>query len=59
MKKNELSEFSSNLLVAGSVSLAFTPLLLGDRLVLIVSGLLTDGGVMLHQFSNYVSWLVS
>jgi hypothetical protein len=59
MKKNEFSEFTSNLLIAGSVSLAFTPLLLGDRLVLIVSGLLTDGGVMLHQFSDYVSWLVS
>ena len=59
MKKNEFSEFTSNLLMAGSVSLAFTPLLLGDRLILIVSELMTDGGIMLHQFSNYVSWLVS
>jgi len=59
MKKNEFSEFTSNLLIAGSVSLAFTPLLLGDRLILVVSGLVTEGGVMLHQFTNYVSWLVS
>jgi hypothetical protein len=59
MKKNEFSEFASNLLIVGSVSLAFTPLVFGDRLTLIVSGLITDGGMMLHQFSNYVSWLVS
>ena len=59
MKKNEFSEFASNLLIAGSVSLAFTPLVLGDRLVLFVSGLMTEGGVMIHQFSNYVAWLVS
>lgn len=59
MKKNEFSEFTSNVLIAGSVSLAFMPLLLGDRLILIVSELMTEGGVMMHQFSNYVSWLVS
>ena len=59
MKKNEFSEFASNLLIAGSVSLAFMPLLLGDRLILIVSGLITEGGVMINQVSNYVSWLVS
>ena len=59
MKKNEFSELASNLLIAGSVSLAFMPLLLGDRLIMIVSGLMTEGGVMINQFSNYVSWLVS
>ena len=59
MKKNEFSEFGSNLLIAGSVSLAFTPFLLGDRLVLVVSGLITEGGMMINQVSNYVSWLVS
>ena len=59
MKKNDFSEFTSNLLIAGSVSLAFMPFLLGDRLILIVSGLMTEGGVMIHQVSNYVSWLVS
>ncbi len=59
MKKNEFSEFASNLLIAGSVSLAFAPLLLGDRLSLIFTGLIRDGGVMIDQVSNYVSWLVS
>lgn len=59
MKKSELSEAASNLLIFGSVSLAFAPFVLGDRLILIVTGLMKDGGVMLDQFSNYVSWLLS
>jgi hypothetical protein len=59
MKKNEFSELGSNLLIVGSVSLAFAPFLLGDRLILVVTGLLTEGGMMMSQFSNYVSWLVS
>ena len=59
MKKNEFSEMASNLLIVGSVSLAFTPFLLGDKLLLIVSGLMKDGGVMISQFTNYVTWLVS
>ena len=59
MKKNEFSEFGSNLLIFGSVSLAFTPFVLGDRLILVVTGLMHEGGVMIDQFSNYVSWLVS
>jgi len=29
---------------------------LGDRLVLIVSGFMKEGGVMLDQLSNYVIW---
>jgi len=59
MKKNEFSELASNLLIVGSVSLAFTPFLLGDRLVLVVTGLMTESGVMIDQFSNYLVWLVS
>lgn len=59
MKKNEFSELASNLLIVGSVSLAFAPFLLGDRLVLVVTGLMKEGGVMLDQFSNYLVWLVS
>ena len=59
MKKNELSEPASNLLIIGSVSLAFTPFLLGDQLALIVSGLMKECGVMFDQFSNYLIWLVS
>ena len=59
MKKNEFSELGSNLLIFGSVSLAFTPFLLGDRLVMIVTGLMRDGGVMIDQVSNYLTWLLS
>ena len=59
MKKNEFSEVASNLLIIGSVSLAFAPFLLGDKLVLVVSGLMQDGAVMIGQVSNYLTWLVS
>lgn len=59
MKKNEFSELASNLLMVGSVSLAFLPFLLGDRLILVVTGLMKEGGVMIDQFGNYLIWLVS
>ena len=59
MKKNEFSELGSNLLIVGSLSLAFMPFLLGDRLIPVVTGLIKEGGVMLDQFSNYLLWLVS
>jgi hypothetical protein len=59
MKKNEFSEIASNLLIVGSVSLAFTPFVLGDRLILIVTDLMQEGGVLIAQVNNYLSWLVS
>ena len=59
MKKNEFSEIASNLLIFGSVSLAIAPFLLGDRLILIVTGLMQQGGIMIDQVTNYVSWLIS
>jgi len=59
MKKNEFSEIASNLLIFGSVTLALAPFLLGDRLILIVTGLMQQGGIMIDQVSNYVSWLIS
>jgi len=59
MKKSDLSDAASNLLIFSSVSLAFAPFVLGDRLILIVTGLMKDCGVMIDQFSNYVSWLMS
>jgi hypothetical protein len=59
MKKNELSELLSNLLIVGSVSLAFMPFVLGDRLGLVVGGLMREGGMMIGQFQDYVSWLIS
>jgi hypothetical protein len=59
MKKNEFSEIGSNLLIVGSVSLAFAPFLLGDRLGLVVSGLMKDSVMLFNQFGNYLTWLVS
>jgi hypothetical protein len=59
MKKNELSEAASNMLIFSSLSVALMPFLLGDRLIPIVTGFMRDGGMMLNQFSDYVSWLVS
>ncbi|HET9525716.1 MAG TPA: hypothetical protein VFO99_06095 [Pyrinomonadaceae bacterium] len=59
MKKNDLSEAASNMLIFSSVSVAVMPFLLGDRLIPIVTGFMRDGGVILDQFSNYVWWLLS
>ena len=59
MKKNEFSEIGSNLLIFGSVTLALAPFLLGDRLILVVTGLMQQGGIMIDQVTNYVSWLIS
>ena len=58
MKKNEFSELGSNLLIFGSVTLAVAPFLLGDRLFMIVTGLVQEGGVVIDQVGNYLSWLV-
>jgi len=59
MKKNEFSELLSNLLIIGSVSLAAMPFVLGDRLGLLVGGLMREGGMMIGHFQDYVSWLIS
>ena len=59
MRKTDLSDAASNLLIVGSVSLAFAPFVLGDRLVLIVAGLMKESGVIIDQFSNYVMYLFS
>lgn len=59
MKKSDLSDAGSNLLIIGSVSLAFMPFLLGDRLVLVVGSFIKEGGVLIDQFSNYLIWLAS
>ena len=59
MKKNEFSELLSNMLIIGSISLAFMPFLLGDRLVIVVADMMREGGVMITQFNDYVNWLIS
>jgi hypothetical protein len=59
MKKNDLSEAVSNMLIFSSLSVALTPFLLGDRLIPIVTGFMRDGGTMIYQFSDYLRWLLS
>ena len=59
MKKNDVSEAVSNMLIFSSVSLALMPFLLGDRLIPIVTGFMRDGGTMINQFSAYLGWLLS
>jgi hypothetical protein len=59
MKKNDVSEAVSNMLIFSSVSVALMPFLLGDRLIPIVTGLMRDGGVLVNQFSDYIRWLIS
>jgi len=59
MKKNDVSEAVSNMLIFSSVSVAVMPLLLGDRLIPIVTGVVRDGGMLINQFSDYLWWLVS
>ena len=59
MKKNDVSEAISNMLIFSSVSVALVPFLLGDRLIPIVTGSMRDGGAMMNQFGEYLRWLVS
>ena len=59
MKRLELSQPLSNLLLVSSVFLAFTPFLLGDRLILIVTGAMTDGAVMVDQFGTFLTNLLA
>ena len=59
MKKNDLSEAASNMLIFSSVSVALVPFLLGDRLIPIVTALMEEGGTMLNQVSDYIWWLFS
>ena len=59
MKKHDLSEAASNVLIFSSVTVALMPFLLGDQLLLILSGFMHEGGLLVNQFSDYVVWLVS
>lgn len=59
MKKNEFSEVASNLLIFGAVSVALAPFVLGDRLILVLNGLMQQGGILIDQFGNYLTWLIS
>lgn len=59
MKRVELTDVSSNLLVISSVLVAVTPFLLGDRLVLIAGSAMREGSIMLNELSTYLIKLLS
>ena len=56
MKKAEVSvpDLVSNLLVASSVLVVVTSVLLGDNLVLVVGRVGRECGIMVQQFSDYL-----
>ena len=59
MKKIDVADLTSNVLIFSSVMVALTPFLLGDQLPAIVNNALSDGSMMLTQLSGYVSYLLS
>jgi hypothetical protein len=59
MKRVELTDATSSLLVLSSVMLAFTPFLLGDRLGLIAQGAIREGAIMFNEMSTYLIKLLS
>jgi hypothetical protein len=59
MKKNDVSEAVSNVLIFSSVTVALMPFLLGDQLIPVLSGFMKDGVGLVDQVSSYVMWLFS
>lgn len=59
MKRIELTDVSSNVLLASSILMAVLPLLMGDQLGLLVSDGIRQLGVLSDQFSAYLSYLFS
>ena len=55
----ETSTWLSNLMLASAVIAAAAPLLLGDRLVLIASGAVTQGMVLLQSLNISLQRLLS
>ena len=59
MKRIELADIGSNLLMLSSVTVAILPFMLGDRLILIAASALRQSGIMFNEFSTYVTKLLS
>lgn len=59
MKRIEIADATSNLLVLSAVIVATLPFLLGDQLVMIASDALRQSTIMLNEFSIYVTHLLS
>ena len=54
MKRVELSDISSNVLLLTSVMVALTPLVLGDRLVLVAQNGFQELTVFFNEMSMFV-----
>ncbi|HLN99369.1 MAG TPA: hypothetical protein VK208_12990 [Pyrinomonadaceae bacterium] len=57
--KPDVSAMISNLLIVSAVAVALTPVLLGDRLVMIASEIASQGAILLQQVSISVQRLFS
>jgi hypothetical protein len=57
--KSDVSSLFSNLLIASAVIAAATPVLLGDRLVVIVSDVARQGSILLQELSISLQSLLS
>jgi hypothetical protein len=58
-RKLDTTSLLSNLLLLCTVLMAIAPIILGDRLVLIVSAVFTQGGLLLQDLGAYLQRLVS
>jgi hypothetical protein len=59
VRKPDVSPLISNLLLVSAVVVASIPVLLGDRLVLIASGVVRQGAIQLQEFSIFLQKLLS
>jgi hypothetical protein len=59
MKKIEITDVTSNLLVFSSVILAFMPFILGDRLVPIAESAIRESTIMCNEFSTFLLKMLS
>lgn len=57
--KPDVSSMFSNLLLLSAVAAACTPLLLGDQLVVIASGVFRQGAILLQELSISLQRLFS
>jgi hypothetical protein len=59
IRKPDVSSLFSNVLIASAVIAAATPVLLGDRLVVIVSDVARQGSILLQELSISLQSLLS
>jgi hypothetical protein len=59
MKKIEITDVASNLLVFSSVMLAALPFMLGDQLVVIAESAFRESAIMCNEFSTFLVKILS